>query len=139
MWLSSLKSLVDSTLFRLILQQGFALFAGFRCYIERYEEEILVSNRANMWIRIRFLNGYLLELNEAIVVEAGCIRRLGYRYHFQDKQNNLIFRYDNTPHFPALNNFPHHKHLPDEIVAIEEPSLLKIIDEAKLLAQQAMH
>lgn len=109
------------------------------CYIERYEEEILVSNRANMRIRIRFLNGYLLELNEAIVVEAGYIRRLGYRYHFQDKQNNLIFRYDNTPHFPALNNFPHHKHLPDEIVDIEEPSVLKIIDEAKLLAQQAMH
>lgn len=106
-------------------------------YIERYEEEILVSNRANMRIRIRFLDGYLLELNEAIVVDAGYIRRLGYRYHFQDKQNNLVFRYDNTPHFPAFNNFPHHKHLPDEIVDVEAPSLLKIIDEAELFAQQA--
>lgn len=107
-------------------------------YIERYEEEILVSNRANMRIRIRFLNGYLLELNEAIVVEAGYIKRLGYRYHFQDKQNNLIFRYDNTPHFPELKNFPHHKHLPDEVIDIEETSVLKIIDETKLLVQQVM-
>ncbi|MBF8277605.1 MAG: hypothetical protein HW390_2678 [Candidatus Brocadiaceae bacterium] len=30
MWLSRLKSLVDSILFRLSLQQSFALFAGFR-------------------------------------------------------------------------------------------------------------
>nr|WP_253881088.1 MULTISPECIES: DUF6516 family protein [Microcystis] len=36
---------------------------------------------------------------------------LDYRYHFQDEQNNLVFRYDSTPHFPNLSTFPHHKHL----------------------------
>jgi Family of unknown function (DUF6516) len=42
---------------------------------------------------------------------------IDYRYHFQDAQNNLIFRYDSTPHFPELHSFPHHKHLPDQVIA----------------------
>lgn len=108
-------------------------------YVERYEEEILLSNRANLRIRVRFQSGYLLELNEAIVVESGHIRHPGYRYHLQDRQNNLLFRYDNTPHFPDLKSFPHHKHLPDKVVDVEEPSILKIIEEVKLIAQQTRH
>jgi len=103
--------------------------------VERYEEEILASNRVNLRIRVRFLSGYLLELNEAAIVEAGHIRHLGYRYHFQNSQNNLVFRYDNTPHFPEINNFPHHKHLKDNVVAVDKPSILKVIEEARLLAQ----
>ena len=103
--------------------------------VERYEEEILAANRVNLRIRIRFLSGYLLELNEAAIVEAGHIRHLGYRYHFQNSQNNLVFRYDNTPHFPEINSFPHHKHLKDNVVAVDKPSILKVIEEAKLLAQ----
>jgi len=103
--------------------------------VERYEEEILASNRMNLRIRVRFLSGYLLELNEAAIVEAGHIRHLGYRYHFQNSQNNLVFRYDNTPHFPEINSFPHHKHLKDNVVAVDKPSILKVIEEARLLAQ----
>ncbi len=89
----------------------------------------------NLRIRVRFLSGYLLELNEAAIVEAGHIRHLGYRYHFQNSQNNLVFRYDNTPHFPEINSFPHHKHLKDNVVAVDKPSILKVIEEARLLAQ----
>ena len=103
--------------------------------VERYEEEILAANRVNLRIRVRFLSGYLLELNEAAIVEAGHIRHLGYRYHFQNGQNNLVFRYDNTPHFPEINSFPHHKHLKDNVVAVDKPSILKVIEEARLLAQ----
>ncbi len=103
--------------------------------VERYEEEILAANRLNLRIRIRFLSGYLLELNEAAIVEAEHIRHLGYRYHFQNSQNNLVFRYDNTPHFSEINSFPHHKHLKDNVVAVDKPSILKVIEEARLLAQ----
>ena len=103
--------------------------------VECYEEEILAANRVNLRIRVRFLSGYLLELNEAAIVEAGHIRHLGYRYHFQNGQNNLVFRYDNTPHFPEINSFPHHKHLKDNVVAVDKPSILKVIEEARLLAQ----
>jgi len=103
--------------------------------VERYEEEILAANRVNLRIRIRFLSRYLLELNESVIVEAEHIRHLGYRYHFQNSENNLVFRYDNTPHFPEINTFPHHKHLKDNVVAVDKPSILKVIKEARLLAQ----
>jgi hypothetical protein len=105
-------------------------------YVERYEEELLAINRVNLRIRVRFPSGYMLELNEAVIVEAGQFMHLGYRYHFQDKQNNLVFRYDNTPHFPGVEGFPHHKHLPDNVCGAEEPSILNVIQEARHLAQQ---
>ena len=104
-------------------------------YVERYEEEILAVNRVNLRVRVRFPSGYMLELNEAVIVEKGQFMHLGYRYHFQDKQNNLVFRYDNTPHFPGLEGFPHHKHLPDKVSGADEPSILNVIEEARLLAQ----
>lgn len=104
-------------------------------YVEHYEEEILTANRVNLRIRVRFSSGHLLELNEAFFVEREHIKHLGYRYHFQNSQNNLVFRYDNTPHFPEVNSFPHHKHLKDNVVAVDKPSILKIIEEARLLAQ----
>ena len=102
-------------------------------YVECYEEEILSDSRINLRIRIRFLNNLLLEINEAIIIEAGEIRHLGYRYHFQGPKNNLLFRYDNTPHFPNLESFPHHKHLESGVIASDQPSVLDVIEEAKLL------
>lgn len=104
-------------------------------YVERYEEEILATDRMNLRIRVRFESGYLLELNEAVIIETEHIRHLGYRYHLQDRQNNLIFRYDNTPHFPKMESFPHHKHLPGKVIAVQQPSILEVIEEAKLLAR----
>ena len=102
--------------------------------VERYEEEVLTSSRANLRIRVRFLSGHLLEVNEAIVLEADQIKHLGYRYHFQDQHNNLIFRYDNTPHFPDLKSFPHHKHLSNKVEESGMPFILNVIEEAKNLA-----
>ncbi|MFM6757074.1 MAG: toxin TumE, partial [Dolichospermum sp.] len=65
-------------------------------YVERYEEEILTPNRANIKIRLRFHQTHLLEINEAIVVANNQLQFLDYRYHFQNEHNYLIFRYD-TP------------------------------------------
>ncbi len=68
--------------------------------MERYEEEILTSQRANLGIRWRLAQTHLLEINEAIVITDNQLNFLDYRYHFQDEQNCLVFRYDSTPHFP---------------------------------------
>ena len=98
--------------------------------IENYEEEVLTSSRVNLRIRVRFFSGNLLELNEAVVLEANQIIHLGYRYHFQDQHNNLIFHYDNTPHFPDLKSFPHHKHLSNKVEESDMPLILNVIEEA---------
>ncbi len=103
-------------------------------YTERYEEVILEYDRVNLRIRIRFLSGYLLELNEAIILEAEHIKHLDYRYHFQDRENDLVFRYDNTPHFPNIGSFPHHKHVKANVISSVKPSILKVIEEACMQA-----
>ena len=56
-----------------------------------------------------FLDGSLLHLREFVDVEYGSERYM-YAYHYQRPDGVLVFRYDNTPHFPHLPTFPHHKH-----------------------------
>lgn len=98
-------------------------------YVEQYQEEWLTPMRINLRIRVRLANGGLLEINEAVIVESGALVWLGYRYHCQDAQNRLVFRYDDTPHFPGLPNFPHHKHLSEHVIATEKPTVLQAIGE----------
>jgi len=98
-------------------------------YIERYEEESLTPERINLRIRVRFPKGWMLEWNEAVIVEQGHLAHLAYRYHFQDEGNKLVFRYDNTPHFPRLKAFPNHKHLPDDVIPSTRPSVREVLDE----------
>jgi len=108
-----------------------AAVAQLPAYTESYVEEILTVERANLRIRLRFENGALLEINEAIIVENGVLKTLGYRYHLQRADSELMFRYDNTPHFPDLPNYPHHKHLSDAVIAASKPDLLDVLQEAK--------
>ena len=99
-------------------------------YVEGYEEEILSSNRINLHLRIRFKSGATLEMNEAVIIAAESVAHLGYRYHFQNSQNYIIFRYDNTPHFPNIATYPHHLHTPEGVVASKKPSMSEVIKEA---------
>jgi hypothetical protein len=99
-------------------------------YVENYNATILSSERANLKLRLRFYFQYLLSISEALVVVDDQITAIDYRYHFQDGQNNLIFRYDNTPHFPNLSSFPHHKHLVDRVIACGQPNIAMVIQDA---------
>ena len=45
-----------------------ALLALNQVYVERYTEEILTPTRVNLRLRIRWYSGYLLEINEAVIV-----------------------------------------------------------------------
>ena len=111
-----------------------AIHSMDEAYVELYEEEIITEERLNIRLRIRIGNGFLLELNEAVFVENQLINHIGYRYHFQDERNRLIFRYDDTPHFPKLNSFPNHKHLKNGVVEANKHSILAVISEALKLA-----
>ncbi|MBD2176057.1 hypothetical protein H6F42_03865 [Pseudanabaena sp. FACHB-1998] len=99
-------------------------------YVENYNATILSSERANLKLRSRFYFKYLFSISEALIVVDDQIMVIDYRYHFQDGQNNLIFRYDNTPHFPNLSSFPHHKHLEDFVVSSDQPSITMVIQDA---------
>ena len=98
-------------------------------YVEYYEEEILNLEPTNLRIRLRFQQEYLLEINEAIIVIDNQLEFLDYRYHFQAGNNQLVFRYDSTPHFPNLINFPHHKHLPENVISSKKPEIIQVLQE----------
>lgn len=99
-------------------------------YVESYVEELLTPDRANVRIRVRFPNGRLLEVNEAVAMAGGVLTHLDYRYHCQAQDNALVFRYDSTPHFPGLPGFPRHKHLPGETIPAGRPLIEEILAEA---------
>lgn len=107
-----------------------AILQCHNAYVERYTEEILTSERASLRIRLRFEQGHLLEINEAVVIVNDKLVPLDYRYHCQNEQNQVIFRYDNTPHFPDLPTFPHHKHLPNHVIASDKPDIEQVVREA---------
>ncbi len=83
---------------------------------------------------IYFLDGSSLHLREFVDVEYG-ISRYRYVYHYQSADGALVFRYDNTPHFPSLPTFPHHKHESDEanVVAAPAPDLEQALGEVRQL------
>ena len=55
--------------------------------------------------------------------------KLSYSFHYQDKENELIFRYDNAVHKPRLA-FEGHKHLPDgTIVKAIAPDFFAVLEE----------
>jgi hypothetical protein len=58
----------------------------------------------------RFINGGELRLFEYRL--RGEVEK--YAYHLQDAGGRMILRYDNRPHYPDVETFPHHKHVADK-------------------------
>ncbi|MBW8050022.1 MAG: hypothetical protein FVQ77_06725 [Cytophagales bacterium] len=55
-----------------------------------------------------------------------------YSYHYVDKDNTLIFRYDNADHHKEITTFPHHKHLPNnKLIESVEPELFDVLIETQ--------
>lgn len=81
---------------------------------------------------IYFLDGSLLHLREFVNVEHG-VERYMYAYHYQRADGSFVFRYDNTPHFPDLTTFPHHKHVQSvsHVVAAGPPDLSAVLAEIR--------
>ncbi len=46
----------------------------------------------------------------------------------------VIFRYDDSPHFPNLPNAPHRKHVGEkDVIASESPDLQSVLKEIEAL------
>ena len=79
---------------------------------------------------IYFLDGSFLHIRE-FVNQQQDIERYMYVYQYQSTTGAFVFRYDNTPHFPHLLSFPHHKHEGSEanVVATPPPNLETVLEE----------
>jgi len=80
-----------------------------------------------------FRTGWILEFDEIITQERIEIKKLKYRYHVMDKNKQLIFRYDNVPHFPKIRTHPHHKHTKGKVIESKTVGLLEVIEEIETL------
>ena len=52
-----------------------------------------------------------------------------YSYHWQEKNEKIIIRWDNSPHWKNLNTFPYHKHIEDNVLPCPKMTVSDVIDE----------
>jgi hypothetical protein len=76
---------------------------------------------------LQFHNGSILHFREFIDISQA-EPKIMYAYHYQDADHNLIFRYDNAAHRPALLQ-PEHKHIQSNISASPVSTLPGILDQ----------
>ena len=83
---------------------------------------------------LTFADGSCLHFRELVEIQARVIRIM-YSYHYQREDGLLVFRYDDTPHFPTLPQFPHHKHIGSQANAIpsQSPDLIAVLREIEAL------
>jgi hypothetical protein len=82
----------------------------------------------------RFYDGSrLLIVEEVERVSSRDVRRVAYKFHYQQTDGTLVFRYDDSPHHPHLSTFPHHKHTGDSIIEAAVPDLADVLREIDAL------
>lgn len=106
-----------------------------RRYIE--VEQLTFNNQSNrrgaIRGRLKFHDGSLLDFGEVTILQNSQIVKLRYAYHYQNASGEVIFRYDNAPHYPNLPTHPHHKHVGETVEPAQAPDLSEILREIEQL------
>jgi hypothetical protein len=120
----------------MLLNEYLAIFRNALEKIETYgysdsieiREEIRTNKQAVLNAKVVLIDYSVLHIKEYIDARYG-IERLSYAYQYQDKDGNLIFRYDNAKHRPDLG-FDAHKHLSDDTISADTlPDIFDLVDE----------
>lgn len=101
-----------------------------------HEPVIEIDDRAEVWFLradVYFIDNSLLHFRELFVKQDRPVKK-AYVYHYQRADGTLVFRYDNTSHYPNLATAPHHKHIEgNEVVASPAPDLTSVLKEIETL------
>lgn len=119
-----------------------AYLAAIQALIERYSATSFVADtRLNVESRpgeqaylsgvIVFLDGSEIHFSEFLDGTEVGIEKVMYTYHYQDAAKQMIFRYDNARHKPALPFNPH-KHQAEKIIEHPAPTLETVLEEIVL-------
>ena len=76
---------------------------------------------------VQFQDGSVLNFREFVDVTQA-EPKIMYAYHYQDENHNLIFRYDNAVHRPALPK-REHRHNGSDVAIASVPTLSRVLDE----------
>ena len=85
----------------------------------------------------RFVDRSRLNFSELVADIQTAIVRTMYSFHYQNSKDELIFRYDDTPHHPEVTGFPHHKHNGENVLPTEPPTLEKVLKEITTIVTDA--
>ncbi|MBI5303180.1 MAG: hypothetical protein HY868_13690 [Chloroflexi bacterium] len=77
---------------------------------------------------VRFVDNSELYFREYVDATDKRIEKVMYTYHYQDAAAQLIFRYDNSAHRPALVS-PEHRHSASDIQVAAAPNLEDVLLE----------
>ncbi len=112
------------------------LYATIHSRREIEVEELRILDRSDVLdrtsrfsARLRFRDGSLLQVEEALVARLFTVVKVRYAYHYQGADGKRIFRYDNAPHYPDLHGFPEHKHEDDRVLPAPAPDLSDVLRE----------
>ena len=76
---------------------------------------------------LEFFQGSRLFFKEYVDLQDSSVK-LSYSFHYQCRDNHLIFRYDNAKHRPDLN-YSDHKHVGNTIMPSKIPEIEEVILE----------
>lgn len=120
----------------MLLHKYFVLFQKSIEKLENYgytesieiKEEIRPNKQAVIKAKIVLVNRSILHIKEYIDAKY-TMQKLSYAYQYQANNGELIFRYDNAVHRPALG-FKEHKHTKDgAIIEASLPDISDIVNE----------
>lgn len=101
-----------------------------------HEPVVNVDDRDEVWfIRadVHFIDNSLLHFRELFIKQDNPVKK-AYTYHYQREDETMVFRYDNTPHYPHLSTAPHHKHVGEtDVIAANAPDLESVLKEIEAL------
>jgi len=73
---------------------------------------------------ITFKDGTVLNFKEII-----SLTERNYRFHYMDKENRLIYRWDSAPHHKEVKTFPYHLHTSRGVVECKLVSLVDVLSK----------
>jgi hypothetical protein len=88
----------------------------------------------NYRYRIILADGSFVEMTERVLEVRGTLEVTKYRHHWQDANGVLIQRWDNAPHHPAIETFPHHLHEGAEERVLSHPAITGLEALRRILA-----
>lgn len=98
--------------------------------VTRFDITREFSNQDEGFIRARvnLINGDWLDFSELVRL-SDTLELISYRYQWLDKDKNPIRRWDNTPHYPQLENAPHHIHIGEQVFPGSPVNIFSVLDE----------
>ena len=85
--------------------------------------------------RVGLADGGLVEMTERVLEAQGTLQVTTYRHHWQDPSGRLVQRWDNAPHHPEIETFPHHLHDGAEDRVVAHPAVTGLEVLQRILAE----